>query len=528
MTSEKEEPASEDGPVKVNLKTLMDVVKAVGFIGGGLGSLTILFFWIGNAIIVARLRVYNLYGAVHYTEEYVKEAGYQFFQDLFTFFTRWELGLLFLAALVLIFLLIPVGPHEKRDESSYGDAISEPTVSLQKIRKSWFGSLLTNKIWRYPLFAGLAVIAAGLLTSDLVPRNLTRNIIYQERLLNEAQQWLGEQPSLLFGSKQLQDFGGYKEIFYENLSYNIRPTRQFLQGVLADIYQTDVNAKNMKDYAVKFQTDFDIANDLNFLQEWRQFGQSSTYKILADIQVNQNLNRQLAQMVSQALDAVRSNLSGHLNRDVDVSTLVISPAIYEKVNEELTRLRNYVANVDYFFFSANDHTRETMDLLHKIRTIRFAGATLTFAFWTLVGQLIYLLLNGLRIVHFQRWEQVYFLFMALLFLIIAVAIPTTYGRYKFEFNVQKLESYSGEIADKLMPIKDGNDAASPPPMFILGPTRGKEVIIATPASSGSLEDSIRIMIVDKEAIKMQVLRPAGPLEIPRIIKMLRHGAAIDR
>lgn len=84
----------------------MDILKAIGFIGGGLGSLTILFFWIGNAIVVARLRVYNLYGAVHYTDEYVKEAGYQFFQDLFTFFTRWQLGLLFMAALVLRLQLV--------------------------------------------------------------------------------------------------------------------------------------------------------------------------------------------------------------------------------------------------------------------------------------------------------------------------------------------------------------------------------------------------------------------------------------
>ncbi len=83
MTSEKAHAPSGDAPAKPNIKTLMDIMKAIGFIGGGLGSLAILFFWIGNAIVVARLRVYNLYGVVHYTEEYVKEAGYQFFQDLF-------------------------------------------------------------------------------------------------------------------------------------------------------------------------------------------------------------------------------------------------------------------------------------------------------------------------------------------------------------------------------------------------------------------------------------------------------------
>jgi hypothetical protein len=89
---------------------VIDFLKGIGVVAGSLGSLAALFFWIGNAIIVARLRAYNLYGVVHYTDEYVKEAGYQFFQDIFTFFQRWELILLFILATCLILLLIPAGP----------------------------------------------------------------------------------------------------------------------------------------------------------------------------------------------------------------------------------------------------------------------------------------------------------------------------------------------------------------------------------------------------------------------------------
>jgi hypothetical protein len=93
---------------------------------------------------------------------------------------------------------------------------------------------------------------------------------------DENQDELDEKPGLLFRSKGLHDLGGYKEIFYENLSYNIRPTQQFLKSILADIYASDVNAENLKKYVVRFQNDFDIHNDLEFMKEWQDFVQSIT------------------------------------------------------------------------------------------------------------------------------------------------------------------------------------------------------------------------------------------------------------
>ena len=86
-------------------------------------------------------------------------------------------------------------------------------------------------------------------------------------------------------------------------------------------------------------------------------------------------------------------------------------------------MKRYVSNVEYFFNSNTPETRWIVDTLKDIEPIRFAGATLSFAFWVLIGLLIYLLLNSLRIINFQRWEQVYFFFMALMFIIVAIAIP---------------------------------------------------------------------------------------------------------
>ena len=57
---------------KYSFISAVEVLKNIGVVAGSLGSLAVLFFWIGNAIIVNRLRAYNLYGVVHYTDEYVK------------------------------------------------------------------------------------------------------------------------------------------------------------------------------------------------------------------------------------------------------------------------------------------------------------------------------------------------------------------------------------------------------------------------------------------------------------------------
>jgi hypothetical protein len=163
----------------VDIGSAIEILKSVGIIAGSLGSLAALFFWIGNAIIVARLRAYNLYGVVHYTDEYVKEAGYQFFQDIFTFFQRWELILLFILATCLILLLIPAGPFSpasKKDIHSNRRIIQEALSFVFRMR---------DKGVHYYLFLGLAIFTSISLTSDLGVRNLSKNILRYERTLKE-------------------------------------------------------------------------------------------------------------------------------------------------------------------------------------------------------------------------------------------------------------------------------------------------------------------------------------------------------
>ncbi len=52
-------------PKSESLEKIVHIVQNFGLIAGGLGSLAVLFFWIGNVIIISRLREYNLYGIVH-------------------------------------------------------------------------------------------------------------------------------------------------------------------------------------------------------------------------------------------------------------------------------------------------------------------------------------------------------------------------------------------------------------------------------------------------------------------------------
>ena len=141
---------------------------------GGLGGIAILFFWIGNAIIVARLRAYNLYGVVHYTDEYVTEAGYQFFQDIFTFFQDWRLIPFFVFLMALLLLTVPAG----RSRAMKGD--NDSTVGRQIVRSV---TLLRQYGINYGIFLALALSATFILTSGWFVKKLSSDIVKQERLL---------------------------------------------------------------------------------------------------------------------------------------------------------------------------------------------------------------------------------------------------------------------------------------------------------------------------------------------------------
>ena len=525
---------SQTKQTKFDFGPLIDLLKAAGFIGGGAGSITLLFFYIGNAIIVARLRVYDLYGSVHYTDEYVKEAGYQFFQDLFTFFTRWELGLVFILSLLLIFLLIPLGPFKRKEISEFNTVTSKREPPLRygrealRIVKTFLAHAIRLNEIRYPLFAVLAVTTAVFLTSGIIVNNLTDKIIRQQMMLEEVNEKL-QKNVLAFNPKNKNVSNGRERLFYNDLTNSINSDKTWIPDVLTIF--VDAEELDLNESIEKFQKEFNIKENSVSPDQWEEFKKTETFHALSLIKLSQEIEQSLEEFVRGALKSIRIYLGGHL--ETDPEHIVISPGVYDRVNEDIKSMNRYVSNVEYFFEPNTPETRWIIDVLKDIEPIRFAGVTLSFAFWVLIGLLIYLLLNSIRIINFQRWEQVYFFFMALMFVIIAIAIPTIYGRYKFEFRVQKINGF--ELKQAPQSLFTGsiellrNKQMGAGTMYTLGPTRGKEIIIASfPSKSqngSAFEENykqIEIMLFDKAAFTSMVLQPIPPEEIPTIIQQLRH------
>ena len=116
-----------------------------------------------------------------------------------------------------------------------------------------------------------------------------------------------------------------------------------------------------------------------------------------------------------------------------------------------------------------------------------------------------------------------------MFLIIAVALPTIYGRYKFEFRVQKMKGFELQQAEHSISAGtiDSLVKGEIDNMYILGPTKGKEIIIASIPPKNSQDQyadsgNTQIMIFDKSAFKSMVLEQIPPREIPMIIQSLKH------
>jgi len=525
--SEETGDSTKSGQSKLDLAPFIDILKAVGFIGGGVGSIALLFFYIGNAVIIARLRVYNLYGSVHYTDEYVREAGYQFLQDLFTFFARWEFGMLFILSILLLFILIPLGPAKtkaQRMESSSKKSVLESFLMHLK-----YGHI--NENIRYLLFAGIAVTAVVMLTSGVIVQNLIGNIMEQELLL-EALDAKIEQNVLTFIPRDDLNPKAKKKYFHKNLYRSINQDSTWIPDVLVSLFEAEKKLTQDLDENIKiFQDAFQIDEENISTADWEKFLQSETFDKLSIVKLNRDIQEKLALLVKNALHSIRIYLSGHLEESPE--HMVISPGVYDIINADILKLQRYVNNLEYFFQAHALETKLVMKNLNDIKPIRFAGATLSFSFWILIGLLIYLLLNSVQILKFNRWEQVYYLFMILMFLIIAVALPTIYGRYKFEFRVQALngfelkkaeDSVSAGSIERLIKRENLN-------MYILGPTKGKEIIIASiPSKISQAIDSdkergseeTQIMIFDKNDFKSMVLQQIPPKEIPMIIQSLKH------
>lgn len=495
----------------------IELLKGVGLIVGSLGSLAVLFFWIGNAIIVARLRAYNLYGIVHYTDDYVKEAGYQFFQDIFTFFQQPELLLLFILATSLVVASIPVGPFSSN-------------VQTDLLAQRWIFRLpMSIVLWirgngiHYFLFLGLALSAGISLTSNWAIKNLSSGIIAHERLLANIFD-AAKDKLLVFVPKDEVKPNRLQQGFYDALISSEVPKLLWLSHALSELYPDALTGDSPLDLIERFQKDFAIKEGSDFKSE-EEFKRSATFQTLRNIRITRALNRKLRESVESTLWVFRNYLSGHLTGEEDFSSLVVIPASYEIVNDSIRDTQMGLENILAFFKPVDKEFEKLMLKLLNIRPLRFGSTLLSFSFWVLVWILIYLLANIPRILTFKHWEKGYYFLILLLFLTIAVALPTAYGRYKFEFKVQKLNDiiFSGD--DSSHPIKkrfkDLWDKRAT--LYVLGPTKGREVIVgAIKANPESPVTSSQILMLDRDSFKFVIVEPVQVQEIQQIIRILQE------
>jgi len=525
---------------KYELESLIDWLKNIGIIAGSLGSLAALFFWIGNAIIIARLRAYNMYGIVHYTDEYVEEAGYQFIHDIFTFFSRWDLILLFIIATIIVVTLIPIGPFvrgEKKDLSKKPVSIRILVSILENVR---------NKGIHYFLFLVLVLSTSLSLTSKWGVKRLSENIINQERILSSISEGM-EGKLLAFTPLPKSETSGANEFqvrFYNLLRYDEEPTQKWLCRSLSKLYgQSNVvsgdklncDAMEEKDQRKlgqvlkRFQKDFEIQEKSDFAFDG-DFKESKTFQKLLEINLNRKLNEKLHTRIASTLRDIKELLSASLSDEEDFSSLVVVPANYEVVNNSIHKTRTLRENILAFFepkIEKNEKSlsKDVMSALFDIKPIHFGSILLSYSFWVLMGALVYLLLNTPRILNFKNWEKGYFCLILFLFLTIVVTLPTAYGRYKFEFKIQRLNDIIFAGNDMNNPIKKKLNAFwdQGARLYILGPTKGREIIVGVLTSDPySKASRPQIIMLDRDTYKYINVEPVKREEIPEIIKILQE------
>lgn len=513
-----------------DLGPAVELVKSVGVVIGGLGSLAVLLFWIGNAIIVARLRAYNLYGLVHYTDEYVQEAGYQFLNDIFTFFQRPELILLFILATAVLILLIPVGPFSPEE--------TKP-ISKESMRKNPFVVLkwIRNKRLHYLLFLAMAVSASTLLIGQWGVKNLSAVIMSQERILSRASDTT-KQGDLFFIPLVNRVPNEFQRRFNETLTMGEIPTKDWLERSLREFYSEigTVIPENTKLALLldRFQKDFDIKETSVFDNDGKVVENSETCKKLRSIRLSDKLSDKLHTTIDLVLRDVRELLSAHLKSEEDVSSLVVIPANYEVVNNSLAKIKLLVSNILASYEPNNKTAAQVMANLSEIEPIHFGSVLIVYSFWILIGLMAYLIINTPRILKFKQWEIGYFFIVLFLFLIIAIALPTAYGRYKFEFSIQKLNEviFVNETKGDQEPNsvqKRLNELMKSANLYILGPTKGKEVIVgAIRSEKEAAMTTPQIIVLERDTYKYMSVEPVRLEDIPEIIRMLKYRTSSGR
>ncbi len=497
-----------------DLKPVVEGLKNLGLAAGGIGSLAVLFYWIGNAIIIERLRIYKLYGIVHYTDEYVTEAGYQFLRDFFTFFGNPIFLIAFILIMVLVPVLIPVGPytHVKNDKA------------LRFILKlsRWVHYYRLN----YLIFLLLAIIADMVLISEFPIKRLPQEIQSREKLLIELYESAKNEP-LAFSLRNGQPQGG---LFYDSIIATEEPTEEWTTDVLNSIYPDDDDA-SLRNRVMRFQKDFGVEESPDLYLNAADFRKSTTYQKLLNVRINEKLIRRLQDTIRSALDEFKFSISGKLSGEGDTTTLSLIPANYELTSSSLKKVMELRKNMESLFEPLDGKSEEFIKKLSMVKPV-FSGNLITFfllySFWILIALLIYLFLNIPRIIRseqrFEHWELGYFFIMLLLFITVAVTLPTAYGRYKFDLKIQRVNGIGlSEFGDKTLKAKM-DKLFETSRLYILGPTRGKEVIVgAVERVSGERGPgaSPQILIIDRETYKYIIVEPVSTEDMDYIIAMFR-------
>jgi len=324
----------------------------------------------------------------------------------------------------------------------------------------------------------------------------------------------------------------FQRRFYERLIFAENPTRDWLSQSLSEFYSnaqfSSTKTGSLRSIIEKFQKDFEI-NEVSEFKFNGDFRESITCRTLLNIRLNDKLHKELYMAVKSALSDMRELLSGHLTSEADFSSLVIIPAKYKIVNNSIQKIKMLQKSILTFFKPVNEGSKTIMTDLRKIKPIRFGSVLLSYSFWVLIGLLVYLLLNIPRVLKFKHWETGYFFLMLFLFLAIAITLPTAYGRYKFEFKIQKVNDIifatDGKVDDKNNPIKKKlNDLwAKDAKLYILGPTRGREVIVGSIKDvRNSYVDIPQIIMLERDTYKFMNVEPVNVEDIPRIIKILKY------
>ncbi len=513
-----------DATKSESLEKIVHIVQNVGLIAGGLGSLAVLFFWIGNVIIISRLREYNLYGIVHYTDEYVKEAGYQFLQDVFTFFQDPGLIALSVAVVSMIVLFVPVGPLKRmsdRPEFSSGLLIN-PKGLIE-----W----LKGRNIHYSIFLIGAIISTLALALDWGAHNLAKDIMDDANTLQRIAEKMdgaaqNKKPAF-FAFKQNQDIDTFQSRFIADLALDAKPTRAWVVQSIKNIGYAEKGASD-EQLITAFQQDFGIAEKPNAITDKESIEKSETYRKLKQMSMNERLNGKIYQTVQNVRNAFVSLLEGGLNTSDDYATLVQNPGNYAYLNSLVDNLMNIRKNVISCFELRNDEAGSIMNEISTLTRIRLGHSLVTISFLTMVGILVYLILNVTKLRTFEVSEKGYYFLMIVLFVTISIMLPTVYGRYNFEFKIQRVNdiAFTDEKVTEALKKKLLDSLGKEQPVYVLGPTRDKEIIVSTILKKNTAESMPQIIVIDRAAIRYISLEPVKSFEIPTLVNMLKRSSRL--